>query len=529
MKKIIHLDCTLRDGGYYTNWIFSKNLINDYLTSMNDIKIDYVEIGFRFLDNKKKGALAYTKESFLKKLKIPKKLNLGVMINASDFLNKSRKPDLLIKKNFLIQKKSKIKLIRIACHFKEIFQIKILVDTLKNLGYEIAINVMQISERSHEEILNVADKIKKLNVDVLYFADSLGSLEPKKIKKIISTIKKKWKGEIGIHTHDNIGKALDNSLTALNNGVTWVDTTVLGMGRGPGNTKTELAILEFNKLKNEYNHNNIKLLELIDKWFTPLKIKYNWGSNTFYYLAGMKSIHPSYIQEMIGDPTFSNKKILENLDYLEKNGGKSFNKSFINTEYLFYGKDEGQWLPEKILKGKNVLLLGPGGSVKIYEKKIVQLIKKYNFYVISLNFQKSISSKFIKCHLICNPIRLLFDLRMNKKIQKPIISPLNRVNKIIKKSINKKLILNYGLEIKKDTFEFGIKKCVIPNSLALSYALAVSNSGKASKIFLAGFDGYQNNNPKKFLVDETLNLYKKNKKNIKIFSLTPTLYNLKKI
>ena len=70
---------------------------------------------------------------------------------------------------------------------------------------------------------------------------------------------------------------------------------------------------------------------------------------------------------------------------------------------------------------------------------------------------------------------------------------------------------------------------MIPNSLALSYALAVSNSGKASKIFLAGFDGYQNNNPKKFLVDETLNLYKKNKKNIKIFSLTPTLYNLKKI
>ena len=34
---------------------------------------------------------------------------------------------------------------------------------------------------------------------------------------------------------------------------------------------------------------------------------------------------------------------------------------------------------------------------------------------------------------------------------------------------------------------------------------------------------------KKFIVDETLSLYKKNKKNIKIFSLTPTLYDLKKI
>ena len=215
-----------------------------------------------------------------------------------------------------------------------------------------------------------AKKIKELNVNVLYFADSLGSLTPVKIKKkIIFTIQKRWKGAIGIHTHDNIGKALDNSLTALKNGVTWIDTTVLGMGRGPGNTKTELAILELNKLRKEYNHKNIKLLNLIDKWFMPLKIKYNWGSNTFYYLAGMKSIHPTYIQEMIGDPTFSNKKILENLDFLEKNGGTSFDKSLINKEQLFYGKDKGQWSPEKALKDKNILLLGPGESVKIYKKK----------------------------------------------------------------------------------------------------------------------------------------------------------------
>ena len=25
------LDCTLRDGGYYNNWDFSKDLIEDYL------------------------------------------------------------------------------------------------------------------------------------------------------------------------------------------------------------------------------------------------------------------------------------------------------------------------------------------------------------------------------------------------------------------------------------------------------------------------------------------------------------------
>ena len=53
MKKIIHLDCTLRDGGYYTNWNFDRQLVNDYLNALDKINVDFVELGFRFLDKKK--------------------------------------------------------------------------------------------------------------------------------------------------------------------------------------------------------------------------------------------------------------------------------------------------------------------------------------------------------------------------------------------------------------------------------------------------------------------------------------------
>ena len=82
------LDCTLRDGGYYNNWEFDKNLIKEYLKVMDGIKVDYVEIGFRFLDKiRTKGQCAYSDESFLKSLKIPKNLKIGIMINASDFVS----------------------------------------------------------------------------------------------------------------------------------------------------------------------------------------------------------------------------------------------------------------------------------------------------------------------------------------------------------------------------------------------------------------------------------------------------------
>ena len=39
--------------------------------------------------------------------------------------------------------------------------------------------------------------------------------------------------------HNNLNLALKNSITAIKNGFNWIDSTILGMGRGPGNLKTE--------------------------------------------------------------------------------------------------------------------------------------------------------------------------------------------------------------------------------------------------------------------------------------------------
>lgn len=43
------LDCTLRDGGYYTNWDFESSLVDTYLAAVNQLPIDYIEVGYRNL------------------------------------------------------------------------------------------------------------------------------------------------------------------------------------------------------------------------------------------------------------------------------------------------------------------------------------------------------------------------------------------------------------------------------------------------------------------------------------------------
>ena len=528
MKKINILDCTLRDGGYYNNWNFSRDLINEYLRVMDIIKVDYVEIGFRFVDKiKSKGPTAYSQETFLNSLKIPKDLKLGVMINAADFISDKDIIE-LAKKNFKKKTKSLISLVRIACHHHEIKEIIPLAKWLKKAGYKVGINIMQIPELSFKEINNAILQVKKTSADVLYFADSLGSLDSRKTKKIIKLIKSKWKNDTGIHTHDNMGKALENSLEAIKNNVNWIDSTVTGMGRGPGNTKTEYLILEL-KRKNEKNENLTDLLNLIKDYFEPLQKKYRWGSNPFYYFAGLNSIHPSFIQQMLSNESFQPDDVYSNLNYLRTVGGRKFSKELISLGKNFYKKiNKGNWEPANILKDKNVLIIGPGQTLKKYKKKIIRFIIKNKPIVFVLNAISPIPNKYIYAHIVCHTLRLLSDNEKYKKLKNYLITPYSSFSKNIKSKIKSKNILDFGLQVKNKKFRFEKNYAVLPNSLAITYALGICTSGNCQKIFIAGLDGYNSNIPKKYEMEELFQNYKLEKMAKKIISLTPTTYKIKK-
>ena len=92
MNKINIIDCTLRDGGYYNNWDFPNNLVNEYLKAVNAAGIKFVELGFRSLNKKGfKGPNWYTTDSYISHLNVPKKLKLGVMINMSELISEKDK------------------------------------------------------------------------------------------------------------------------------------------------------------------------------------------------------------------------------------------------------------------------------------------------------------------------------------------------------------------------------------------------------------------------------------------------------
>lgn len=524
---MIHLDCTLRDGGYYNVWDFSPKLVEDYFLSMDALAIDYVEVGFRSLKNEGfKGPYAFSQDSFLSSLSIPKglKSKIGVMVNGSELSDPGTQLNRL-NTLFAPKKDSPVSLVRIACHVHEFSACLPASIWFKEQGYKVGFNLMQVADRSLQEITELAKQASGYPIDVLYFADSMGSLNPEQVSRIVQAFKKGWDGEIGIHTHDNMGQAISNTLAGIEAGVTWVDSTVTGMGRGPGNAQTEYLFMAIQKYR-QNSGNPTKLFELIRAYFKPMQAEYGWGTNPYYYLAGQYGIHPSYIQEMLQDARYSDEDMIAVIEHLRVEGGKKFSLDTLEASRYFYsGELKGTWPPSSILHDREVLVVGSGPSVKKYKSAIENYIRRFNPYVIALNTEPSLQQELIDARAACHPVRLLADCHQHLNLPQPLITPYSMLPADVQSELASKEVLDFGLLVEPNGFEFAKTHCILPNSLVFSYVLAVANSGAAREIRLVGFDGYSADDSRSTEMEQVLRLYKQFS-NTPLCSLTPTRYDI---
>ncbi|MDC3122160.1 aldolase [Prochlorococcus sp. AH-716-J21] len=521
--NINHIDCSLRDGGYYTRWEFDEGFVNKYLQVLSYMKIKICEIGFRFKDNNDfKGPYAFSTEDQLNSLSIPKDLQIAVMLNASDFLKNGYFNKNILEKIIPLEaSKSKVDIIRVACHYEELKNIKPIFYALKKLGYKTCCNIMQITEISLKDLTEIGRIFSNNEVDVMYFADSLGALTNENLKIIVSALRKTWDGDLGIHAHDNQNLALTNSLKAIQNGVKWIDTTITGIGRGPGNAKTEEFLVELNK-----NLNLVPLAKLINEDFIPLKNKYKWGSNLYYYLAGKYSIHPTYIQAMISDSRYQEEDILTAIDHFRLTRKTKFKTNDLMEARKLYFKDpKGKWSPLKLLKGKDVLIVGTGNKAKIHKKGIETFIKKKSLKVIALNTNELVDNDLIDLRVASHPMRLLSDINKHKEFSHPLVTPLSMLPASYFTKLKSKQIFDYGLGLSENgEFECHDQYCVIPSPLVLAYALAMVVSGKVRRIYLAGFDGYLVDDQRNYEVNDLITNFKNSFSEIELISITPSIY-----
>lgn len=526
---MIFLDCTLRDGGYYNSWDFSTDLIQQYLVATKSAGVDVVELGFRTLRNQGNlGSCAFTTDEFIRSLEIPEGLTVGVMVNGSELVGEQPQQQALERLFPNAAKDSPVQLVRIACHVHEFEKALPAVTWLKDRGYKVGFNLMQVADRTEEEVRALARLANAFPMDALYFADSMGSMNPDQTAEIIHWFQSEWSGAMGIHTHDNLGLALSNTLRALDEGVTWIDSTVTGMGRGPGNARTEELAIEIAERRGK-SINMVPLMVLLREHLKPMQAEYGWGTNPFYYLAGKYGIHPTYIQEMVSDSRYTEEDVLAVIEHLRVVGGKKFSPNTLDAARHFYrGESQGLWSPREIFGERKVLLLGTGPGVSHHRWALERYIRNHNPLVLALNTQSAIDADLIDLRVACHPVRLLADCESHAQLPQPLITPFSMLPENVKDALRGKEIKDFGLNVKEDCFEFANTHCTVPTSLVIAYSFAIAATGGAHTVYLAGFDGYPAGDPRNEEMNRLVQLFQNTRDTPPLIAITPTRYDVAK-
>lgn len=474
------LDCTLRDGGYYTKWHFTDEIVFNYLKLIEKLPINYIEIGY--LNPKIEGFYGryyFLEKKIIKKIKSLTSKKIAVMIDAKNF-----------DYNNDVSVYSDIDLVRVAINPNQFEAGLKVIKHLNKMGLKIAGNVMYGG--SWNNIKNIYTNISKLTklVNYTYIVDSYGSLDQNKMNQIFQKIDLN-NNIFGFHGHDNLSLGLSNTIHALKNGCEIVDSTVTGMGRGSGNLKTELLLTYFDKLNDNFKIDYFALSSLVDL-FDPLQKKYNWGQNLAYMVTGKYNIEQSKVMEEITLGRSSIKTIVNNLfkiDYKLKEAGNQ--------------------------KVANVLLIAGGNSVLENIKPIKEWIVK-NREDVLLVFVGLKHYNLFK-DLNCDKILVITGTeieRIDFKLNKDCII-------ITSEDYSTTLITN---EMVRNSFY--VKNLLFDKTYEKSHssiALNFIEKTKCNKIFCVGYDGYENMTERQQeLFLENLQLFSSFKK--PIISLTQSSY-----
>lgn len=236
MNSIQLLDASLRDGGHRTNFYFSDEELKEILLPLDKSGIEYIEIGYRNgslhpIDNLGPAGFC-AKEYLLFCQSLIKNAIIAVMAHPANITE----TDLLELKN------CGVGMLRVCIAKNKFAEAIPVIQLAQKLQFMVSVNFIHMTYYTDDELDDMVEQANQQKPDIIYFADSNGSILPDRIKAIYDRYTTSYSIPFGFHAHDNIGLAHANVLTAMNSGVQFIDASLAGMGKGTGNLKTEFFV-----------------------------------------------------------------------------------------------------------------------------------------------------------------------------------------------------------------------------------------------------------------------------------------------
>ena len=283
------VDCTLRDGGIVNDFKFDDEFVKDLYKANIAAGVDYMEFGYKaskeIFNVEDFGKWKFCDEESIREIVGDNDTDLKIAVMA-DVGRTDYKKDIIPKKDSVID------MIRVATYVNTIPAAIEMINYCADLGYEVTINIMAVSTASEKDLDLALDMLGQSKASVIHLVDSYGSLYPEQIREFAKKylkVAEKYGKSIGIHAHNNQQLAFANTIESCIMGVSYLDATMSGMGRGAGNCYMELLMGFLRNPKYSIN----PVLKFVEKHMLPLKASdIVWGCDVQYMLTGQQNQHP---------------------------------------------------------------------------------------------------------------------------------------------------------------------------------------------------------------------------------------------
>ena len=390
MGKISLLDCTLRDGGYVNDWDFGHDNLISIFERLVDAGVDIIEVGF--IDERR--PYDYNRSIFPDVKSIGRtfegiKKRPPMVLGMIDYGTCSRENIAPCEESFLDG-------IRVIFKKQKMYDAMKFCKQLKSLGYIVFSQLVSITAYDDDDLLELISLVNDVEPYAVSMVDTYGLLDSSKMLHYYGILDQNVKCcvKIGFHAHNNFQLAYANTMSFLTKKTTRdivADGTLFGMGKSAGNTPLELVAMFMN---NTYNtrYDVRPMMESIEESISPFFLKSPWGYKMYFYLSASNACHPNYVQYLQNKGNLSVSTVDEILSRIEPEDKKLlYDDKIIEQLYQDYVVSENSDDTDYImlgreLKGKRVLLIGPGKNIKLQFEKVIDYINTLRPVTISINY-----------------------------------------------------------------------------------------------------------------------------------------------
>lgn len=394
MNNIKVLDCTLRDGGRVIDCEFPISQSKRIIYSLQQANIDIIEIGFlrdeKIVCHKDNSTFFSNVKQMIPLLPEVRNAMYVAFVDFGMFdlegleENDGRSIDGIrlgfTKRDFE----------------KSLDQIIYNARMIKDKGYKLFLQGVNSLAYTDLQFLKLIESVNSIEPYSFGIVDTYGAMYIDDLQRIYSLVDHNLDSDISIdfHSHNNLQLSFSfaQEIIGLSNGIRniIIDSTLRGMGKGAGNTNTEL-IVDYLMRKKGYPYDLEKILEIIDLELYDIYEKKRWGYSPASFMAGIYKSHPNNIIYLLDKYSFTTNDIKNILSMLSDEERKRYPYERIDElckQYSYKEYDDHCDLREikKMIGDNMVLVLAPGKSLQDQKKEIESFIERNEPFIISVNF-----------------------------------------------------------------------------------------------------------------------------------------------